>query len=262
MPEILVLQDKIYNFDEVSDRLKIEKSYSQYLRQYIKDFPQTKIKIKKLRDFDKRFEISINGPDENFVTRILEKEIGVVKNFEEIQEGLKISKGKMVEVRKVGFGIFVDGGIVNPKTDILINLHSLRSQLANHKKVSINEILNKYDFINHFPVSIKIIEKDEVKKNLLGEIGEETLNFLHQIVNQQLEYVFINGSMKKDVEIALRRTNHSLDYTKIENYGFLEHIIQLKRGTNAIGIISDIGSLLEGSKMSALIPKRIRKLLK
>jgi len=261
MPVKLVLLDKIYNSDILSDKIRIENAYSDYLNDYLPDFTETKVKINKIRNFDNRPQILIEGPDEKFVAKLLEKEIGIIQNFNEIEEGRKI-KGNMIDVGKVGFGIFIDCGIVNPNTDVLINLHSLRNQLAGGKKISLNEILNIYDFINHYPVSIEVTEKNKEEGNLLGKLINETLNFLHKIKNQKTEWIFINGTTKWNIERALNRSNHGQDYIKIKQKGFLEHLIQLKRGTNAVGIISSIGKYLEGSKMAALIPNRIKKVLR
>ncbi|MHA2257917.1 MAG: DUF2110 family protein [Promethearchaeota archaeon] len=47
----------------------------------------------------------------------------------------------------------------------------------------------------------------------------------------------------------------------MKRYGFLENLVLLKKDTDAPGIIAHIGKELENCKLSAIRPKRIRKLI-
>ena len=120
MTKKIVLIDKIYNISSEKKKREIFIRYLKYLNEHIKGFSKTSININKLRNFDQRFEININGQDENFIFNLLQKEIGTIIEFKDVKEG-QIYKGSMVDVGKVGFGIFVDCAILNPKTDVLIN---------------------------------------------------------------------------------------------------------------------------------------------
>ena len=46
-----------------------------------------------------------------------------------------------------------------------------------------------------------------------------------------------------------------------QRFGFLENLVLLKEGTDAIGIIAHIGKKLINCKLSALRPKKIRALV-
>ncbi|TFG17169.1 MAG: DUF2110 family protein [Promethearchaeota archaeon] len=256
MGKKLVLNDQIYNFSSDSERKMLTDRYQKYLGEKIKGFPSTKIIIKKLRKYDNRFEIEITGPEEVFVFNLIKREIGTVINFDEVQEG-SISKGTMIDCGQVGFGIFVDCAIMNPKTDVLLPLHSLREQLCNGKHKSLSEIIKAYDFIDKFPiyVKIKVIDREEMK--ISGIIAQETLNLYKKCLRENIEGVFISGQSKGQVKKALIKTGHLRDIVSIERFGFLEHIVLLRRGTQSPGIISDIGNLLRRSKLSTIRPDRI-----
>lgn len=259
MGKKLVLYDKIYNLTSERKRKDFIIRYSKYLREYVKGFSNTKIKINKLRDYDKRFEIFINGPEEIFVFNLLKKEIGCINGFKEIQVG-KVYKGTMIDVGKVGFGIFVDCAIMNPKTDVLINLHSLRNQLCRDKKKTLKEIINAYEFVDHFAVYVKIIEIDLIKNKIQGEFDDKTLKLFKKILDENIEGLFMSGETKGQFKKALIRNGNLRDIISLKRYGYLEHIALLKENSNAPGIISKIGKNLRNCKLSAIRPVKIKKL--
>lgn len=256
----LVLFDKIYNISSKKHEKDVYIRYLKYLNEKTKGFSNTSIKIKKLRKFDNRFEIMINSPEEIFVFNLLKKEIGSVNEFKDI-EVAKMYKGTLVDVGKFGFGIFVDCAILNPNVDVLLNLNVLRDQLGAGKKRSLREIIKAYDFIDHFPVEVKITEIDAEKQQLQGELSDAFLSLYQKIMSENLEGIFVSGATKNQFKKALIKRGHLRDIVSVERHGFLEHIVILKEGTEAPGIIAHIGKYLRNCKLSAIRHERIHKLL-
>ncbi|MFX1571279.1 MAG: DUF2110 family protein [Promethearchaeota archaeon] len=259
MVEKLILFDKIYNISNKGRKEDIYLRYLKYLKEHVKGFSDTSINIKKLRKFDKRFEVSISGPEERFIFNLLKKEIGSIHEFKDIKVG-KEFKGSLVDVGKVGFGLFVDCAILNPRADVLINLHTLRSQLCGGRERSLKEIIEAYDFIDHFPVLVKITEIDIVKNKLLGELAPHTINFFQKIVEENIEGVFLSGETKGQFKKVINKKGHFRDIITFKRFGFLENFVLLKEGSDAPGIISHIGNELENCKLSAIRPGKIRRL--
>ena len=258
MPKKIVLYDKIYTLTEKDSERKrrdVFANYSKYMKENIKGFLNTNAKIHKLRKFDKRFEISIDGPEKLFVSNILSKEIGTIHEFKDIEVG-RVCKGTMTDVGKVGFGIFVDCAIMNPKTDVLISLHKLRG-----KELSLKEIIHAYNFIDHFPGMVKVIKVDKEKNKIQGEYTKEYLSLYKKLVNENLDAIFVSGATKNQFKKALIRKGHLRDIVSIKRYGYLEHIVILKEGTEAPGIIAHAGNYLRNCKLSAIRHSRIRNLL-
>ncbi|MFW9901120.1 MAG: DUF2110 family protein [Candidatus Thorarchaeota archaeon] len=255
----LVLFDKIYNVSDKGKKEDIYLRYLKYLKEHIKGFPDTSINIKKLRKFDKRFEITISGPEEQFVYNLLKKEIGSINEFKDIKVN-KEYKGNLVDVGKVGFGLFVDCAIMNPKMDVLINLHTLRKQLCRGKEKSLKDIIEAYDFIDHFPVYVKITEMDSDKNKLSGELTLKTLSFFKKIISENIEGVFLSGETKGQFKKIITQKGHFRDIITVKRFGFLENLVLLKEGSDAPGIIAHIGNRLKNCKLSAIRPRKIRKL--
>ena len=257
MVQNLVLFDKIYNVSDKGKKEDIYLRYLKYLRERVKGFPDTSINIKKLRKFDKRFEITISGPEEQFVYNLLKKEIGSINEFKDIKIE-KEYRGSLVDVGKVGFGLFVDCAIMNPNMDVLINLHTLRKQLCRGSDRSLKEIIEAYDFIDHFPVYIKITEINSDNNNLLGELAPQTLSFFKKIIAENIEGVFLSGETKGQFKKIITQKGHFRDIITVKRFGFLENLVLLKEGSDAPGIISHIGNRLKNCKLSAIRPKKIK----
>lgn len=259
MVKTLVLFDQIYYAPKERKKEDVYLRYLKYLNERVKGFSNTTIELKKLRKFDARFEVSISGPEEVFMHNILKKEIGSIKEFKDITEG-EIVKGNLTEVGKVGFGLFVDCAFMNPKVDVLINLHTLREQLCRGKEKSLNQIINAYDFIDHFPVQIKILKIDRENLKVQGELAPDSLNLFRKILKEDLEAVLLIGDTKGQFKKAITKKGHFRDIITVKRFGFLENMVLLKTDSNAPGIISHIGKELENCKFSALRPQRIRTL--
>lgn len=259
MVKKLVLFDKIYNLTLNERRSSLFFRYLKYLNKKIKDFPNTNIKMKKLRAYDNRFEVEVSGPEEIFVFNLLRKQIGTIQLFENVSIG-DVYKGLMVDVGKVGFGIFVDCGILNPETDVLLTLYTMRNQLCNGKKVSLSEVIKIYDFINNFPVYVKIEKIDKKKAQIEGTFADATIDFYKRLITNNIHGLFISGETTGQIKKVFTKTNHMRDIESVEPYGFLETIVLLKEGTEAPGIISEIGKYLVNCKMSAIKAERIKKL--
>jgi hypothetical protein len=259
MVKNLVLYDKIYNVHKESEKKEISIRYLKYLNELAKSFSNTKIRIKKLRQFDNRFEVLIAGPEEVFISNMLKKKVGTVIEFDKVEIG-DVYKGVMVDVGKVGFGIFVDCAILNPKVDVLLNLYDLRTQLCKSRGVPITQIISAYDFIDQFPVHVKITSIDKEKEQIQGVLDNQTLEIYEKLIKENLEGVFMSGETKGQLKKALVRRGHFRDIVSIERYGFLENIVILRENTTAPGIIADIGKHLKNCKLSAIRPERIKKL--
>ncbi|MBY9008796.1 MAG: DUF2110 family protein, partial [Candidatus Lokiarchaeota archaeon] len=155
-----------------------------------------------------------------------------------------------------------DCAIVNPKVDVLLNLYDIRTQLCNGKNVSLPEIIKAYDFINKFPVYVKVVTINKEKQQIQGILDQKTLDFYEKLISENLEAVFVSGETKGQFKKALVNTGHFRDIVSIERFGFLENIVILRESTTAPGIIADIGKHLKNCKLNAIRPERIKKLYK
>lgn len=259
MVQKFILAEKIYSYNPNFNFNSLFQKYLQMLSNEIKEL-DVHIEIVSFRKQDNRLEIKIEGPDEEFVKNLIKQNIGSTIRFNEIHKG-DVLRGYLVDVGKVGFGIFIDCSIRYPTVDVLINLHTLRNQLCTGKKIPLRKIIDSFGFIENFPIHVKVEEISQSKKEIKGLIAKNTLEIINDCFLDKLERVFVSGSTRAQVKKAIAITGHSQDVITIKKLGFLENIIILKGDTNAPGIIAHIGKKLKFSKLSAIRPLKLRKLL-
>ncbi|MFX1276650.1 MAG: DUF2110 family protein [Promethearchaeota archaeon] len=260
MVKKVVLYDKFPNITSERAKKDLLFNYLKYLEQHVKVFSKTQVRIKKLRNFDKRFEVEIKGPDEVFLMNLLRKEIGTITEFNDVKVGQEY-KGSMIDVGKFGFGIFIDCAILNPKVDVLLNLITLRKQLCNGNEKSTRDIIKAYNFINNFPIYTKIVNIDIKNDEIQGEIAEKSLKLFKKILDERIEAIFASGATKSQLKKSLIKTGHLRDIISITRYSFLDNIVLFKENTNAPGIISNVGKYLRNCKLIALRYENMNKLL-
>ncbi len=162
-----------------------------------------------------------------------------------------ICKGKLIQVCKVGFGIFVD---IRAKKDVLIPLFALRRDLCGNKKYSTKKIAKIFGFMDNLPLEIKITKMMESEK-MEGELSQSQLSKYKKWIKQGYERIFATGATRRMIKNAIVSSGHLRDIIAIERLGLLESCIVLKQSTEAPGIIYTIGKKLKGVKLTAFQPK-------
>lgn len=250
MVKKIVLFDKFPDVSE-KDQKGLFFNYLKYVREHVKGFSNTQVKLSKLRKFDKRFEAEINGRDEIFLLNLLKKEIGTITKFSDVKIDQEF-KGSMVDVGKVGFGVFVDCAILDPKIDVLLPLVTLREQLCNGNEKSNREIIKAFNFMENFPIHVKITRIDPKNNEIQGEIARESLDLFKKIVDEKIEGIVAHGATKNQLKKALIKTGHLRDIITIKRYSFSDNLVLFKESTNAPGIIAHIGKYLRRCKLVSL----------
>ncbi|MBD3226554.1 MAG: DUF2110 family protein [Candidatus Lokiarchaeota archaeon] len=202
--------------------------------------------------------IRFSGKDEEFAYNLLKKEFHVCKKLSEFEVDSEVF-GKLIQVGKYGFGIFVNvGALYNDTfTDALIALHKLREQLVNDKKISTRKIIDIYGLVNNMPVQTRITEVNINEYKIEACFSESQLQVFNKWINEGSEIINICGVLESKIKKVLKITNHKRDIKNIVKLGLFEYSLVCKPGTEAPGIISHIGSRLPGVEMNAFVPERL-----
>jgi hypothetical protein len=99
------------------------------------------------------------------------------------------------------------------------------------------QIASRFGFVEQLPVEVKVIgtKKAEFTKKQIDAFWKW---------KKGTDRVTVNGATRAQIRSALKKTGHVRDINRIEKLGTLEHSIVCKKGTDAPGIISDIGPYL------------------
>jgi hypothetical protein len=252
------------------DLLLLETVYGPFWQDLISDF---RYKLNKLfKNLDLTIEIisltdygniyiRFSGLDEEFAYNLLKKDYHICRNLNEIEINGNYF-GKLVQVGKFGFGIFINiGAIYNDTfTDALIPLYKLREQLVNDKKISTRKIIDIFGFIDEIPLEVLIRDVDINEYKIEAEFTKNQLDVFKDWIRKENQRINIAGVLKGKIEQILNQTDHKNDIIEIQKLGLFEYSLICKAETDAPGIISSIGSKLPGIEMNAFVPDRLNKL--
>ncbi|NHI90403.1 MAG: DUF2110 family protein [Candidatus Thorarchaeota archaeon] len=199
--------------------------------------------------------VSIRGEDEEFIANALAKEYGSSLQSEDLVPNRTYS-GQLVDVGRVGYGIYSDIGVTDSKRlDALVPLHRLRDQFTLHGPLK--KIVEAFVLVEHLPVEVNLTSIDLYNNRVEGEFNKSTLTRITEWMNDDHERLLIFGANYKQIEISLKKTKHREDIYEIEQLGKFEFSLKCKRSTRASGILAAIGPKLRGVPMHLFIPKEL-----
>jgi len=204
--------------------------------------------------------LEITGQDEEIAAKLIKKTVGTApKNIEHLPKP-PILKGKMLAIKDEG--IVVDIGVMEPEPiDAIIPLKTLRTQIADGKPLTTQEIAKTFTLEQNTPIHI-LIKGETKNKNLLeAEIAEKQIKIFQNWILFGLERLVVAGSTHHAIKKALKASKHWRDITRIERLGLLEHAILCKLGTEARGLIPELGPYLPTAKLAPFSPQKARELL-
>ncbi len=200
----------------------------------------------------------IEGSDQEFVANLIEQEFGTVPKTSNLTT--KSSHlGQLVDVGKVGYGIYVDIGVMIPtKMDALIPLHILRDQLEMSKK-PLRKIAKSLILVDNLPIQIELTSVDLNKQRLEAKISNSFIDRLQRWMHDDHERLLVFGVSKEMIEGTLNVVGHREDIYRIEQLGTFEYSLKCKRSTRASGILAAIGPKMKGIPMHLFIPREVEE---
>ncbi|HYB92988.1 MAG TPA: DUF2110 family protein, partial [archaeon] len=163
----------------------LEKAYGRYSKSAIKSLTQTltelcaglKAEINVLgRTESNWIQIQISGEDEAVLTKCIERDFGLAPVTIDKIDAKSTVRGKIIESGQIGYGLYVDIGIFSPEIhDALYPLYKMRLQLTKEKKISTNQITEKFCLFDNFPIEVFIEKIDLDKKEIEVELSKKQL---------------------------------------------------------------------------------------
>jgi hypothetical protein len=105
---------------------------------------------------------------------------------------------------------------------------------------------------------LKLSEDVDMRSETIkAQLSEMQLSLFHKWIRFRFDRLIILGSIFPDVERAVKLSRHSRDIIKIESLGVLEQVVLCKLGTDAVGLIPNLGRYLKSSVLVPFSPKKI-----
>ncbi|TMI35685.1 DUF2110 family protein [Candidatus Bathyarchaeota archaeon] len=185
-------------------------------------------------------QVRVRGDDAEAFLNLLVEKYGEAPVQRSKIERWDVLPGFITGSGRVGFGVYVDVGILEPtKKDALYPLHGKSSR----------EIIYENGLVDYFPVDAVVTELDGEK--ITVELADRTRDQLQQWKRLVFDRVITVGVDRDYAEKIVKTANLGLDVIKIETLSLLVHCLVCKFDTDAPGVIAKIGNRLRGVGLTA-----------
>ena len=208
-------------------------------------------------------QIDVSGEDETAALNFLDREIGLAPVYSDSLEKFSTMKGRVVSPERGRLDLYVDVGVFSPQIiDAAIKLEILQAQLADGRKLPLKKLIELFCFHENFPLEVKIVSSPNVQNGCVeADLSEGQRSRMGEWMQSSLDRLIILGAPFSDVENAIDKSKHSRDIIEIESLGLLEHAVECKLGTDAVGLIPKLGPLLSAAALVPFSPIKIERIM-
>jgi hypothetical protein len=203
-------------------------------------------------------QVALSGEDEVIAKNYVVRQIGIcpvhIKNVDQSS----VLKGYVSKIDNAKQELKVDIGVFEPKTiQAVIPLTCLQAELADGERVDLKKISEIYGFCENLPLSVKVTRLSiKGEDSLEAELAMEQIEKIHLWQQSLLDRLIILGASVDEIEKTLERTRLNRDVIEIETLGLFEHALTCKLGTDAKGLIPEIGRYMRNAVFVVFNPKK------
>ncbi|NJE11324.1 DUF2110 family protein [Thermococcus sp. MAR1] len=240
MQEVVILE-KVYG--DRSGFLKLDKKLKALLGDLEVEWKLSAVKKNWIK-------VSLSGEDEEISANLVREEFGEVPyKLSAVKEG-ETYRGRFVDLGKVGYGAYVDIGIFTPRPkDALLPLYYLKETFG---EMPVRQMIRDFGWVDNLPVEVVVTKVEFGAREVELAFSDAQLKRIKTWLSDGYDKLFIAGTVSENIEKALIKTGHGRDVKRIEELGLMETLLILKKGTQAPGIIKEIGPHLRGTLIGAV----------
>jgi len=195
-------------------------------------------------------EVRARGEDAETFLNLLKEKFGEAPVFHSKVERWDVRRGFITGSGRVGFGVYVDIGILEPtRKDALYPLHRMRAQLSDGALKSSREILQENGLLDYFPVDVIVTQLQG--ENVTVELADKSRDLFIWWRKLLFDRVIAAGIDRDYAEKTVKSANLGLDVIKIETLSLLVQCLVCKFDTDAPGVIAKIGNRLRGVELTS-----------
>lgn len=200
-------------------------------------------------------KIDVEGEDREILQEIISRELGRAQtDFAQIEN----QSNYLGIVSTVGADLAVDIGIEKPSPlNVSVSSRALRAQLCDGELLSCKEITEQYCIHTGSKLAVRVTRLERDSRRLEGWLADSQIELFSEQIASRLERVQVFDCTRQRVEFALRNANIERDVISVEPNTLTTHSVVCKLGTNAIGLIPKLGSVLRRSVLMPFLPSRI-----
>jgi hypothetical protein len=198
--------------------------------------------------------ISLSGEDSEILAELVEKKFGRAHTDLQAIETPGVYEGIITDSNRNG--LEVDLGIEAPShLNCTVPTGNLTAQLADGKAAQCREVVESYCLSPGVRISVRITKKGP--NEIEAWLSDLQMDLLSDWITTGLDRIQAFDCYKQDAESAIVKANLARDIISIDPITLTVQSIVCKLGTDAIGLIPKLGSVLRRQKLRPFIPKRI-----
>ena len=212
----------------------------------------------KLDGFSKKgwVRVGLDGDDSEILSELLAREFGQAQT-----DLTKVEPGGVYDgiiAGEFSDNLEVDIGIETHRAaNVKIGLGVLRAQLADGKPLRSNEIIEEYCLFPGSKAAIRITSLGSDAGVVAGWFADSQIDRLSSWIAPRLDRIQVYDCYQQEVESAIKKSGLERDVVSIEPQTLTAHSIVCKLGTDAVGLIPKLGSILRKRELKPFIPRRI-----
>jgi hypothetical protein len=207
-------------------------------------------------------QVSLSGQDEAIAANYVAEKIGFCPvSFENVKKFSPLN-GYVTNLEKSTEELSIDVGVFQPKiVHAIMPLRHLQAQLTDGRKIALKKMSELFGFCENLPISVKVANVNKEESRIEAELSTSQVERYEVWRESLLDRLLVMGSSLYEVKMALEHAMLDRDVISVEPLGMFEHALICKLGTDATGLIRQLGRSLRNAKFTVFNPKRLRQFL-
>jgi len=200
--------------------------------------------------------IDVQGDDREIFLQLVKRRFNLAKsNFQTIEvHGIYSS-----QIARFNHDLEVDVGVEFPDpVEVTVKLASLRAQLTDGSPVPVKQIQEAYCLFPGSQLDIRITMLTLHEPVLTGWLADSQIELFSEWINSGLDRLLILNCTVEQLNSAIRETKLERDIVAVESLNLTTHTVSCKLGTDGVGLIPKLGTILRKSEIKLFLPRRIR----
>jgi len=198
--------------------------------------------------------IGVSGEDSEILAELITKEYCLA--YTDLREIDVPGVYESIITRSNAQGVEFDVGLEKPgHVNCSVPASHLIAQLADGKNIQTREIIDDYCLFPGVRLSVRVTRKTD--NQIEAWLSDTQIERLSRWITSGLDRIEAFDCYRQEVEAAIIKANLSRDIISTDQITLTVQSIVCKLGTDAVGLIPKLGSVLKKQRLRPFIPKRI-----
>lgn len=200
--------------------------------------------------------VDVEGDDQEILQELISREFGQAQM--DISNIEKYGNYQGIVVGEFGGNLEVDIGVENSRpAKVKIKLSSMRAQLADGRPLSGKEIVEHYCLFPSSKTRVRVTRLEQEAGIIEGWFSDSQIDLFSEWITTRLDRIQAYHCFRQQIESAIHKAKLERDVIATEPMTLTTHSVLCKLGTDAIGLIPKLGSILRKCELKPFLPSRI-----